>query len=126
MDLPEGVEADPLILVSNRGPVEYSRDDGERTATPGHGGLVTALSGLAGHLDDAVWVCAALSDEDVVVAREHSGSSFHHDGDDAGMRLRMVELDHEADAFDNGYVPVNARFADAVAEEVEARGGGPR
>ncbi|MDP9441045.1 MAG: trehalose-6-phosphate synthase, partial [Actinomycetota bacterium] len=29
----------------------------------------------------------------------------------------------EVDAFDNGYVPVNAAFAGAVAEEVEARGG---
>ena len=30
---------------------------------------------------------------------------------------------HEIDAFDNGYVPVNAQFADAVAEEIEALGG---
>ncbi|MDQ6799148.1 MAG: trehalose-6-phosphate synthase [Actinomycetota bacterium] len=30
---------------------------------------------------------------------------------------------HVVDAFDNGYLPVNVRFADAVADEVEARGG---
>ncbi len=147
----------PLILVSNRGPVQYARKDGERTAKPGHGGLVTALAGLAGHLEDAVWVCAALSDEDVAVAREHDGGAFEHEGRGPGVRVRMVELDPEAqhdfyavvsnpllwfvqhnlwdlgetpdltrrelDAFERGYVPVNTRFADAVAEEVEARGG---
>ena len=157
MDVAEGVGDDPLILVSNRGPVEYGREGGERTATPGHGGLVTALSGLAGHLEEAVWVCAALSDEDVAVAREHDGAAFEHDQQGSGMRLRMLELEPDAqqkfyaifsnpllwfvqhslwdppdtpditrremDAFENGYVPVNARFADAVAEEVEARGG---
>jgi len=153
----EEVGGDPLILVSNRGPVEYSRRDGERTATPGHGGLVTALAGLAGHLNDAVWVCAALSDEDAAVSREHDGAAFDHDGSGPHLRLRMVTLDAdeqhkfyavvsnpllwfvqhylwdlgdtpditglEVDAFDNGYVPVNAAFADAVADEVEARGG---
>lgn len=157
MDVPAGVDEDPLILVSNRGPVEYSREDGKRTAKAGHGGLVTALAGLASHLEDAVWVCAALSEEDMAVAREHDGAAFQHEGGGPGVRLRMVELDPEAqhkfyaiisnpllwfvqhylwdlgntpnitrrevDAFDNGYVPVNARFADAVAEEVEARGG---
>ena len=150
---------DPLILVSNRGPVEYGREGEERTAKAGRGGLVTALAGLASHLEDAVWVCAALSDEDVAVAHEHGGKAFEHEAgaDAGGLRLRMVELDpearhkfyavisnpllwfiqhylwdlgtspnvtrHEVDAFDNGYAVVNARFADAVAEEVEARGG---
>lgn len=153
------VAGDPLILVSNRGPVAYSRDGDERKAKPGRGGLVTALAGLAGHLDDAAWVCAALSDEDAAVAKEHGGKSFDAEiGEGAGgLRLRMVELDPEAqrkfyavianpllwyvqhslwdlgttpditrremDAFENGYTVVNDRFADAVIEEVEARGG---
>ncbi|MDP9403291.1 MAG: trehalose-6-phosphate synthase [Actinomycetota bacterium] len=148
---------DPVILVSNRGPVQYDRRDGERTAERGGGGLVTALAGLAGRLDDAVWVCGALTDEDAVVAREHGGKSFVLEGQGPGLRVRMVETDadhrhkfyaiisnpllwfiqhylwglssapditpRETDAFENGYVPVNACFADAVAEEVEARGG---
>lgn len=147
----------PLILVSNRGPLQYAREDGERTAEPGHGGLVTALAGLGEHLDDAVWVCAALSDEDVKVAREHDGAAFELDGVGSGIPIRMVELEAEAQhqfyaiisnpllwfvqhslwdlgdtpditrreraAFDDGYVAVNNRFADVVAEEVEARGG---
>ncbi|MCA1692555.1 MAG: trehalose-6-phosphate synthase [Actinobacteria bacterium] len=151
------VGREPLILVSNRGPVEYARDGDERKVKPGHGGLVTALAGLAAHLEDAVWVCVALSDEDVAVSREHDGKAFEPDGDGADVSVRMVELDpetqrkfyavianpllwfvqhylwdlgrtpeitrHEIDAFDNGYVPANARLAEAVAEEVEARGG---
>ncbi len=44
----------PVILVSNRRPVEHGRSDGGRTTKRGGGGLVTALSGLAGRLDDVV------------------------------------------------------------------------
>jgi trehalose 6-phosphate synthase len=157
MDEAGEIGQDPLILVSNRGPVEFSREDGERTANPGHGGLVTALAGLASHLEDAVWVCAALSDEDAVVAQEHGGKAFDHTGPGPRIRLRLVDLDGEAqhkfyavianpmlwfvqhslwnppyspditrrelDAFENGYRAVNRCFADAVAEEVDARGG---
>ncbi len=152
-----------VILVSNRGPIEYDRSDGERTTQRGGGGLVTALSSLSSRLQDSVWVCGAISDEDAVVASEHGGGAFEIDGGGgsesgaSGLRVRMVETEADArqkfytvisnpllwfiqhylwnlpdapditrreiDAFDNGYVPVNAAFADAVAEEVEARGG---
>ena len=145
------------MFLSNRGPVKYDRDDGERTTSRGGGGLVTALSGLAGRLDDAVWVCGALSDEDIAVAREHDGTAFDAGDGEAELLVRMVETDpeeqrkfysvianpllwfvqhylwalsdapditrRELDAFENGYVPVNERFADVVAEEVESRGG---
>ena len=38
----------PLIVVSNRGPVSYDRDEhGARIERRGGGGLVTALRGLA-------------------------------------------------------------------------------
>jgi trehalose 6-phosphate synthase len=118
---------------------------------------VTALAGLGGHLEDAVWVCAALSEEDVAVAREHQGAAFAPQKSGTGIAVRMVELDpaaqhdfyavianpllwfvqhclwdlgdtpditsRETEAFEHGYMAVNARFADAVAEEVEARGG---
>ncbi len=148
---------DAVVFLSNRGPVKYDRDDGERTTSRGGGGLVTALSGLAGRLDDAVWVCGALSDEDIAVAREHDGTAFDAGDGEAELLVRMVETDpeeqrkfysvianpllwfvqhylwalsdapditrRELDAFENGYVPVNERFADVVAEEVESRGG---
>ena len=38
----------PLLIVSNRGPLRFSRgSDGEIVSVRGGGGLVTALSGLA-------------------------------------------------------------------------------
>jgi trehalose 6-phosphate synthase len=148
----------PVVIVSNRGPVQYDRSpDGSRTTSRGGGGLVTALSGLAAQLDDAVWVCAALTEEDAAVSREHGGGPFPVDERRGALQVRMVELDAEAqrkhygvianpllwfiqhylwdlanapdidrvlvDAFDTGYVAVNEAMAEAVAEEVEARGG---
>jgi trehalose-6-phosphate synthase len=66
----------PVVLVSHRGPVSFRRDQtGARTASRGAGGLVTALTGLASSLPDAVWVCAAATNEDVAVAREHGSQA---------------------------------------------------
>lgn len=148
---------EPVIFLSNRGPVQYDREDGERTTGRGGGGLVTALSGLAGRLDDAVWVCGTLTEEDATVAREHEGQAFDAGDGKGELLVRLVEIDpdqqkkyysiianpllwfvqhylwdlsdapditrRERDAFENGYAPVNARFAEVVAGEVEARGG---
>ena len=85
-----------VILVSNRGPVQYGREAGERTTTRGAGGLVTALSGLGRHLDEGVWVCAALSDEDVVVAGESPGGVYPPELGDDDLRVRLVALDPDA------------------------------
>ena len=89
-----------VILASNRGPVQYGQEDGRRTATRGAGGLVTALSGLGRHLDDGVWVCAAMSDEDVAVAHEAPGGLCPPELGDDDLRVRLVALDPAAqDAF---------------------------
>jgi trehalose 6-phosphate synthase len=85
-----------IILVSNRGPVQYGRENGERTTARGAGGLVTALSGLSSHLRDGVWVCAAMSDEDVVVARESPRGLYPPELGDDDLRVRLVALDPEA------------------------------
>jgi hypothetical protein len=70
--MPPGFPDLPVVLVSHRGPVSFRRDQtGARTASRGAGGLVTALTGLASSLPDAVWVCAATTNEDVAVAGEH-------------------------------------------------------
>ena len=45
------VGGEAVIFLSHRGPVQYDRTDGERTTGRGGGGLVTALSGLAGRLE---------------------------------------------------------------------------
>ena len=50
-----------LIVVSNRGPVSYSRQNGERVASRGGGGLVTALRGLVSH-HDVTWMASAITD----------------------------------------------------------------
>lgn len=158
----------PLVLLSNRGPVTFDRDLSGRTVTRGAGGLSSALAGLAEHLDDAIWVCGAATDEDVAVARENpegrvvvqtSPSPHVVEGEPDGpaLRVRMVVTDPAAyadfygiwsnpilwfiqhglygralapvlgaaehAAFENGYAAVNRAYADAVVDEVRARGG---
>jgi trehalose 6-phosphate synthase len=83
----------PLIVVSNRGPVEHGPGpDGQRTTRRGGGGLVTALSGLAA-MTEAVWVCNAISDDDRAVARESGGQPFTVDDGTGHHLVRMVETD---------------------------------
>jgi trehalose 6-phosphate synthase len=164
----------PVVLLSHRGPVSFGRDDSGRTASRGAGGLVTALTGLVSDLPDAVWVCAATTEEDAAVAGEHDRRAFEVvlepkpralDGAEGDLgerpaptvRLRMVEVDDQVHddfytvianpllwflqhgmyglaldpqltrrdhaAYEDGYKAVNRLFADAVIEEVEARGG---
>ncbi len=63
-----------LIVASNRGPVSYSQaPDGSLSARRGGGGLVSGLmSGLGAVAADggALWLCAALSEADRLVARQ--------------------------------------------------------
>src|SRR6476646_10859901 len=129
-----------LIVVSNRGPVTYSREDGKRSARRGGGGLVTALRGLIAH-HDVTWIASAMSDEDRAIAAEHDGSFEETTRDGHSYRLRLIAHDSPAyerfynvvanpalwfvqhrlplrplgaqfrDAWDEGYVPVNAAFA---------------
>jgi trehalose 6-phosphate synthase len=94
------VDSSPLIIVSNRGPLQFERDGaGERTLRRGGGGLVTALSGLVSHRD-ALWIASAMTDEDVAVAEEHGGPvELSIDGID--YRVRLVGSD--AEAYDRFY-----------------------
>ena len=96
-------EGAQLVLVSNRGPARFFRDEetGEIGATRGGGGLVTALTGLVHHRD-ALWVSSAMGDEDTQIAREHEGKAFDLALDDGEYRIRLVESDPEAyDGFYN-------------------------
>lgn len=140
-----------LIVVSNRGPVGYTRDaSGARVARRGGGGLVTALRSLVDH-HDVTWIASAMSAEDRVVAAEGTIPETARDG--SAYRLRLVAHDESAydwfynvvanptlwflqhylwdlklepnldtgflNAWEEGYVPVNQAFADAVCEELE-------
>jgi len=137
-----------LIVVSNRGPVSYSRDaDGRRVAGRGGGGLATALRGLLAR-HDVTWIASALSEEDRAVAEEAQGGL-----DEASGRLLLLAHDpvayegyynvvsnpllwftqhylwglgsapvldaRFADAWEEGYVSVNQVFADAVVVELD-------
>ena len=92
----------PLVLVSNRGPATFERDDdGELVARRGGGGLVTALTGLVNHRD-ALWIASAMSEEDAEASKEHDGKSFDCDVEGTEYRVRLVESDPDAyDAFYN-------------------------
>src|SRR2546430_16781684 len=82
-----------LVLVSNRGPATFERDeDGEPRAMRGGGGLVTALTGLVNHRD-ALWIASAMTDEDAEKSREHGGGGFegHAAGGPYPRRLRGSE-----------------------------------
>jgi trehalose 6-phosphate synthase len=139
-----------LIVVSNRGPVSYTREGDERIARRGGGGLVTALRGLLSH-HDVTWIASAITDEDRAAAEE----TIEETGRDGSpFRLRLVAHDETAydgfynvisnpmlwflqhylwelaytpafdhglrHAWENGYLRVNEAFAAAVLEELDA------
>ena len=143
-----------LIVVSNRPPVSFARDDdGNRIVRRGGGGLVTALRSLVA-LHDVTWIASAMRDEDRLVAEEAGGQAIQERARDGSpFRLRLVSHDPSAYdwfynvvsnptlwflqhylwdhahspnferglhlAWDEGYVAVNAHFADAVVEELD-------
>jgi trehalose 6-phosphate synthase len=85
-----------LVLVSNRGPATFERDEsGELQVTRGGGGLVTALTGLVNHRD-ALWIASAMTEEDAQMSRDHGGRAFDCDVDGVSYRVRLVESDPEA------------------------------
>jgi len=85
-----------LIVVSNRGPVTYSRVNGARVARRGGGGLVTALRGMVAH-HDVTWIASAISEEDRLVAAESGGEAVDETlANGSGFRLRLVAHDETA------------------------------
>ena len=136
-----------LVIVSNRGPVTFSRaEDGSRDYSRGAGGLVTALNAVVRREGEAVWIASAQSDEDAAVAKEDAPYEVED--------LRLVFVEHDDEAYDlmyntlanpllwfvqhglydlprsprlgddtrraweEGYVPVNRNFARTIAETV--------
>src|SRR5205809_3662190 len=91
------VERRRLIVVSNRGPASFSRDeDGRRVARRGGGGLVTALRSLVSH-HDVTWIASAMTDEDHAVAAEADGEAVDEIARDGSpYRLRLIAHDEAA------------------------------
>lgn len=140
-------ESGRLVIVSNRGPVTFSRsDEGERTYSRGAGGLVTALNAVSRRAENAVWIASAQSEEDVRVAREAAPRQVEdlnvtlveHDGDAYDMMYNRIANpllwfvqhgiydlpyspnlgDDTRRAWEEGYVAVNRNFAEAVVGAV--------
>ena len=144
-------QGERLVIVSNRGPVTFSRSEaGERTYSRGAGGLVTALNAVSRQSEEAVWIASAQGEEDVRVSREEPVPYEVED-------LRVALVEHDAEAYDlmynhlanpllwfvqhglydlpyeptlgngtrraweEGYVAVNRNFAEAVARAVEGQ-----
>jgi trehalose 6-phosphate synthase len=86
-----------LIVVSNRGPVTFGRDErGELVARRGGGGLVTALRSLVSH-HDVTWIASAMSQEDRAAAKQAGGAALEETARDGSpFRLRLVAHDETA------------------------------
>src|SRR5438477_3617281 len=83
-----------LIVVSNRGPTTFGRDDsGARVTRRGGGGLVTALRSLVAH-HDVTWIASAMTDEDRAVAEEGGDEAVDEVARDGSpYRLRFIAHD---------------------------------
>ena len=90
-----------LVLLSNRGPATFERDEtGALVPRRGGGGLVTALTGLLRHRD-ALWIASAMTDEDVEVSAAHQERGFPVEMDGITYQIRLVSSD--PDAYDRFY-----------------------
>jgi trehalose 6-phosphate synthase len=88
-----------LIIAANRGPVTFqTAEEGSRTFTRGTGGLVTALLGLAEHID-ATWIACARTEADM-----HWGEGDIPLGRRrGGSEIRVQFLSPDPDAYDGYY-----------------------
>ena len=138
-----------LIVVSNRAPVSFDVDgSGRRVERRGAGGLVTALRPLV-RQHEATWIASAVTDEERRIAAAGPIDRESTDGAHYRLRLVAhdpgayhlfynvfanpalwfiqhglwrLKHDPEADltsAWRDGYLRVNAAFADAVLEELD-------
>lgn len=146
----DNFQSERIVIVSNRGPVTYSRSEsGGLEYSRGSGGLVTALNAISRQGENTVWISSAQSEADVEISRESGGEPFEVED----LTLAFVEHDREAydlmysqlanpllwfvqhglydipyepalgedtkHAWENGYVPTNRNFADAVVRVID-------
>lgn len=144
----------PLIVASNRGPVQYALDeDGRLVAQRGAGGVVTALSAIRDYVP-LTWISCALTDGDRRWAEAEGGADSAEN-----LAVRFVTVPSAAfqkyystianpllwflqhymwdpayrpeidktiyDAWENGYLPVNAAFAQLIVREAARQAGWP-
>jgi trehalose 6-phosphate synthase len=137
-----------LIIVSNRGPVTFEVDEsGEIQPQRGGGGLVTALAGMAQHVE-ASWIACAMTDED----KNWRSGEINLDGENQRIKVNFIVPDEDAydgyynvisnpllwflqhsmwdmvssptinhqtwQAWENGYAVVNEMFAETISQEI--------
>lgn len=84
-----------LILASNRGPVEFRRNEfGQIEGTRGSGGLVTAISAVS-RLVAPVWIAAAMTEADREQAAIAGDRLIEWRNEDVRFNLRFVVPDAE-------------------------------
>jgi trehalose 6-phosphate synthase len=80
-----------VVLVSNRGPVSFVREDGGFGLKRGAGGLAGALDPVARRLGDrAVWIASATSDEDREAVEAGADKELR---DELGYPVRLLAFD---------------------------------
>ena len=78
-----------MIVVSHRGPVAFRRNDaGAFESRRGAGGIVSTLSPLLTGRDDAIWIAAAISDDDHAAVRAGAAHA-------PGFDVRLLDLDRD-------------------------------
>src|SRR2546423_15030964 len=88
----ESIHADHLIVVTNRGPIEYYvSQDKTLKHRRGAGGVVTALMGAMKHMD-ATWVALAMTEGDRLALKEAKDGLLPSPLHDQKMQLRYMAV----------------------------------
>jgi trehalose 6-phosphate synthase len=94
----EAAENTWFVIVSNRGPVTFSRSEsGERGYSRGAGGLVTALNAVSRRRQEVVWIASAQSEEDARVAEESLEEPYKVED------LKIVLVEHDEESYELMY-----------------------
>ncbi|HEX21550.1 MAG TPA: trehalose-6-phosphate synthase [Actinobacteria bacterium] len=94
-----------LIVVSNRGPIQYRIDNGDLVASRGGGGLIAALDSVL-KLTRSLWIAAAMSPGDREVAAQ--ADTIGIPPDKPLYQVKLVEL--EPNVFDQYYNKISNRY----------------
>ncbi|HZD60643.1 MAG TPA: trehalose-6-phosphate synthase [Anaerolineae bacterium] len=79
-----------IILVSNRGPVEFRRDEsGELEVRRGGGGLISAMTAVSEEAQ-ATWISAAMTDTEYSIAQD--GSILNFPEEDPLYQIRLIDI----------------------------------
>lgn len=97
-----------IILVSNRGPIDYEFDEDEMPiAQRGAGGVVSGLVSAVGKRP-ATWIALAMNDADRAVARARGKATIPNAPELANIALRLVDV--PAATYDRFYEGISNRL----------------